>query len=409
MFLYAAKRTDSEKNERSEYPSITRGTQFGAGQMRPRRMKVCHIYLQGLSPQKGGGVATYLYGLIDHTHNQIDYSLITNYDRQDLSAARRLYRNKAHLHAIVSANRIQDALNLGRMFGILRYQDIVHCNDFSGRYIPLIALLRALSRTRLVFGYRTAGNEPSNFLARAAYRYLFIQARRYWDAIVCPSKYQARSLKEDYGVHSADLTVIPNGVDLDLYKDAGSVKLEGMPSILFVGHLEPTKGADLAIRAFQLFNERVPASRLHMVGGGRNDAKYKELARELRVEEKTRFHGRIQRERLPQIYKGADICLFPSRFEAFGNVLLEAMAAGKPIVATRIGGIPEIIKNGRNGLLVEANPHAIAAGLSELASDSELSKRIEINNSQDIRRYTWDRMAKRYVNLYEQVVRMGHS
>jgi glycosyltransferase involved in cell wall biosynthesis len=375
-------------------------------------MKVCQIYLEGLSPEKGGGVASYLHGLVSGTHKTVDYLLITSYDKEDARVASRLYEHKAEIRFIQLRNCVLDLIALARHYRMLTRYHIVQFNDFYGtrdivRCSVLILLLRVLSPVKLVFGFRTAGTEESMYrpLSRALYNFLFRRVSENWDKLVCNSNYMAGILLKRYRIPRNMIQVIPNGVDIELYRQADTLRLAGDPAVLFVGmpYLQYIKGMDLVLKAFQFLNREIPTSYLHIVGTEECECEYKGLVRQLGVQSKVQFHGRKSRKELSRIYKGADICIFPSRVESFGNVVLEAMASGRPIVATNVGGIPEIIEHNRNGLLVEPRTESVGKALLRLSRDRDLSERIRKNNEHDAVNHSWKRASEMYMTLYEQI------
>jgi glycosyltransferase involved in cell wall biosynthesis len=359
--------------------------------------------MEGLSPQRGGGVATYIYGLVHHTHGDIQYTLVTRCDKQDLKTANDLYRGEARIECVKLRGPPLDAIVLARLYSVLRDFDVVQFDDFAAKYMPLAMLLKSLARVRVMLGFRTVGIERSihSAIERRLYEESFRAASRYWTRIVCSSEFGARLLRMICAVPANRITVIPNGIDASLYRNAKAIELEGDPSILFVGHLDDTKGVDMLIRAFDLVNRQIPDSCLHLVGSGPRESMYRNLAKSLHLESRIIFHGSKSRDILPGIYKGAGIFVLPSRFEMFGNVLLEAMASEKPIVATKRGGIPEIIKHNTNGLLVNATPSDIAAGISRLIDTPELCEQMARSNRKNIEKYRWEAVSRRYVSLYE--------
>ncbi len=150
------------------------------------KMKVCHLYLDALSPEEGGGVATVLYGIIANTYKKIDYQLITPFKgehaSEDLRIASTLYERKAEIHVIRSRNLILDLIALARIHRMLGRCDIVQFNDFyyvgdMVRCSLLIQLLRALSPVKLLFGFYTTPRAIQEYLGgalhRGLYRFLF--------------------------------------------------------------------------------------------------------------------------------------------------------------------------------------------------------------------------------------------
>jgi glycosyltransferase involved in cell wall biosynthesis len=170
--------------------------------------------------------------------------------------------------------------------------------------------------------------------------------------------------------------VVLNGIELDgltSRSDAAS----SVNSIVCVAHLREHKGQDVLLRAFHQIAEEFPGLTLHFVGAGPYAPVLESLTRELNLNGRVRYLGNLPRpEALREIASARIFCL-PSRREPFGLVLLEAMAFGVPVVATRVGGIPEIIRSGVDGLLVEPNsPSQLAETLRRVLRDPSLSQKL---------------------------------
>ncbi len=164
------------------------------------------------------------------------------------------------------------------------------------------------------------------------------------------------------GVEPERIQVLRNGVDLSVFRlvNRESVRsrlgLHG-PTILSVGHLIPRKGHDLVIRAL---TDLVDVSLL-VVGEGSERLSLESLAKELGVDDRVRFAGSIEHERMHEIYGAADALVLASDREGWPNVLLESLACGTPVVASRVGGIPEVVQSSAAGLLLaNRKPQTIA-------------------------------------------------
>src|SRR2546425_4595012 len=134
-------------------------------------------------------------------------------------------------------------------------------------------------------------------------------------------------------------------------------------------------------------------------------AMLRSLARALGVERQIIFTGALPRDEVIQAYASADIFVLPSLFEPFGIVLLEAMAAGLPVVASAVGGIVDVVADGKTGLLVPpGKPLALAAGLEQLVSDSSLRARMAGEARRRVSGYSWDLIVPRVVEVYREAI-----
>ncbi len=197
--------------------------------------------------------------------------------------------------------------------------------------------------------------------------------------------------------HEEKTTIIPPGVDADRFHPR-----LGTPdrSVLFVGPLSSSyewKGLDTLWEAFGHVQQRVPSTRLTLVGDGdRREALEQEAqAQDLPV----RFLGRVSADRLVEAYQNAGLLVLPSTSEAesFGMVLAEANACGRPVVASRIGGIPEFVSHGENGLLADpGDAHDLARRMSEVLLSPRAADRMGQRGRERVARdHDWDDLAKR--------------
>ncbi len=207
-------------------------------------------------------------------------------------------------------------------------------------------------------------------------------------------------------------TVIHNGVDLREFNvdtDIPAKKRElgislSSQVIGSVGRLDHQKGHMFFLKAIPKILEDVPDVKFVFVGDGPLRNKLEETSRELKVNQNIIFTG--VRHDIPEILSIMDVFVLPSIFEGFGIVLLEAMAMGKPIVASRVGGIPEIVNDGLTGVLVEpANPSAIASSVVKLLKKTVEAKRIGNAGRAEVeRKFTADAMARKIEGVYDEIL-----
>ncbi|HVM38989.1 MAG TPA: glycosyltransferase [Sphingomicrobium sp.] len=195
------------------------------------------------------------------------------------------------------------------------------------------------------------------------------------DAIVAVSGHVRDDLVA-HGAQRAKSEVIHNGMDLEAFDRQAAApsqplaRQEGGALIGCVGNLNPIKGHEYLVRAMPRVLQRFPTARLVMIGEGGAKAELEALARALGVEGAVIMAG--FRGDVPAVMRQIDICVQPSLQEAFGIVLLEAMAAARPVVATGVEGIPEIVVDGTTGLLVPPrDPEALAKAICALLQDGE--------------------------------------
>jgi glycosyltransferase involved in cell wall biosynthesis len=219
-----------------------------------------------------------------------------------------------------------------------------------------------------------------------------LHARRA-DLVVTPSRYCAERLDELYGVRNA--VVIPELIDLqrwhDLLRQVGSPTKSERFTVLCVCRFYARKRVDLLLRAAAMLRDRMPELEIRIVGGGMQEAHLRSLWRELQLEPIVKWVGDVTHRQLAAEYKRADIFCLPSVQEGFGIVFLEAMAAGKPIVAARSAAVPEVVRHGR--LVEPGNAEALADAIESLYFDAELRTRLGVEGLQAVQQFAMKRVS----------------
>lgn len=192
--------------------------------------------------------------------------------------------------------------------------------------------------------------------------------------------------------------LIPNGIPLQALLDASQWHKKVPGSVLFVGRLEHMKGVDTLLKAFA----SVPTpAHLRIVGDGSQRTTLEALAQSLGLADRVTFIGKLAAPKLYDEYAQAEIFCGLSRSEALGNVFLEAQAAKCAVIATNIGGIPDIIDNGHEGILIESNnPQKASEALITLLSDQALRSQLAVHAQENAKRYDWSTISRKYAALY---------
>lgn len=200
--------------------------------------------------------------------------------------------------------------------------------------------------------------------------------------------------------------VIPNIVDVYKYgnkKEIGKLR----SNILFVGTLGKFKGCEYVIKAMSGILKEFPDCILRIIGDGERYEEFIELSKELGVHQNIIFEGFIQAEKMLDYYNSTDIVVFPSVVpETFGRVAAEAMAAGKPVIASNVGGIPEIVEHEETGILVEPkNPKQIADAVKYLLENPDVAREMGKRGKELVKkRYSPSIIAKKYLEeVYERL------
>ena len=204
-----------------------------------------------------------------------------------------------------------------------------------------------------------------------------------------------------------DYEIIPNGVNVDLFAGAKPFPeyRDGKTNILFVGRLEPRKGAAYLLRAYAKLKQRYPETRLIVIGRGPELGDLRTLVHNEAVRD-VLFAGRVSEVDKARFYKTADIFCAPSTGqESFGIVLLEAMAAGTAVVASDIHGYKKVVQRSVSGVLVEPkDADALCAALERLVNDPALRARLGAAGSVRAREFDWPHVTDELLAFYDRVI-----
>jgi glycosyltransferase involved in cell wall biosynthesis len=218
-----------------------------------------------------------------------------------------------------------------------------------------------------------------------------------------------RNIVREFVGDGPNVVVIPNGVDPSEFTVATANEGSDPNQILFVGAVRPVKGVDILLRAAKLLGDRGRPVRLLLVGEAwygpyrQEELHLKRMVRELGLADRVEFAGKQVPPRLTETMQRSALLVLPSRIESFGMVLVEALACGTPVVATRSGG-PEQIVNDRVGVLVPPeDPEALARGIEQV-----LDRRGSYDPNQlrayALSRFSLDSVGARLREVYEQAV-----
>jgi len=236
------------------------------------------------------------------------------------------------------------------------------------------------------------------------------------DKIIAVSNFTKKTLISTYNVPPSKIEVILHGINVDEYhfpKDdilsyRKSIGLNDHVAFLFVGRLDdPRKNLPLLLRAFKIIDKNFRKSvKLVLVGAG-DHLKVKRIAYSLGIKENLILLGYVDDLTLRKCYSTCDVFVSPSLLEGFGLTILEAMAAGKPIITCRVGVVPEIVRNNIIiGKVIEGrNPVELAEAMTFFADNPELIKKIgESNKKYVIRRFSWERAARETEAVYRKLI-----
>lgn len=223
--------------------------------------------------------------------------------------------------------------------------------------------------------------------------------------ITTVSHHVAQELRE-YGVNPNEVTVIGNGVDETIFTPIKN-KTEDK-YILFTGRLGYRKGLFDLIDCGKYICEKYPDVSFIIPGKGTLLGKLQKRVEKMGIQERFKFLGYVDRERLINLYQNATIHIIPSHYEGLPTVLLEAMSCGLPVVATAVSGNLDVVYDGENGILISPKkPKEMADAISMLLDDDEMKRKLGEAARRTIEeRYTWEAISDKIIRCYESLLEM---
>jgi len=273
--------------------------------------------------------------------------------------------------------------------------DVVHVHSPLTPVLPLLAIHHATGPV--------VGTFHTNFKPGLLFRAMRPTLQRYLDRLDAAVAVSRACLGAFRDQLDADFRIIPNGVDVERFARGRRLRRfdDGKLNVLWVGRLEPRNGLDTMLDAFHRAWKHIDA-RLIVVGDGPLLPRYRaRVPRE--IADDVVFAGRIMDER-PDWYASADVYCAPTRIASFGVTLLEAMAAGKPVLASDIEGFREVVQHGREGeLLAPDDPSAWARALVRMSREPIRAGAYGERGRLTVQRYAWPAVAREVLGLYRSI------
>jgi len=299
-----------------------------------------------------------------------------------------------------------------------REYDLIHAHEWLvgfaarslrfGLDVPLVATIHATES-----GRNGGIHSRMQHYIQSVEWMLTYDARR----VICCSRAMADEVERVLRAPADKVRVIPNGVDAKRLRCKSSTAelarfrrrwaRDDERIVLFVGRLVREKGVEILIDALPEVLGAHPGAKLVVAGGGSHEH-LAARARGRGLGHKVAFTGFVS-EDLARLYAIADVAVFPSLYEPFGIVALEAMAAGVPVVASDVGGLREVVTHGVTGIHTWAsNAHSLAWGIKQVLADDALAARLRRNARQEvIARFQWDGIAEQTISVYEEALALA--
>lgn len=218
------------------------------------------------------------------------------------------------------------------------------------------------------------------------------------DWLVAPSRSMLDAVLTKFPRLRTRSSAIHNAVDMTEFEPDGPEELQRGQHILCIALHHPRKAIDVLIKAFKIFSQTFTGVELWLVGDGPITGQLEDLVHRFGLTEHVKFLGGLGRPAVRKLLRQCSFLVLPSRDEPFGIAILEALASRKPVVASAVGGIPEIIEDGKNGILVEPeNPQALCDAMITVWKDHDLAERLACAGYATVKQqFQWENAAARY-------------
>ncbi len=295
--------------------------------------------------------------------------------------------------------------------------DLLHNHDwltsFAAReikhtlHLPLVATIHATERGR---GRGSLGS-PEAVAIDSAEWWLVYEAWR----VICCAEYMAQEVRDYFQAPADKLDIVPNGVNpghfaylegVDLSAFRARFALPQEKIVLYVGRVVREKGAEVLVRAAPLVLAEAPDTRFLIAGRGPELEHLRRLVDAMSLQHRVSLLGFIDDETRDRLYVTADCAVFPSLYEPFGIVALEAMAARTPVVASEVGGLREVVRHAETGITIYPDdPSSCAWGILHTLQHPEwAAMRVENAYRSLLERFNWDTIAGQTIEVYDRVI-----
>ncbi|WP_236403994.1 glycosyltransferase [Microaerobacter geothermalis] len=368
-------------------------------------LKVIHIIGGG----EFGGAEQHIIHLLSRFNPQkVQVEVLCFYDS---TFAEKLRRNGIKVHVMDQYGRFDFRLLKGiTQFLDHEKPDIVHTHGVKANFFGRLACRRLNISPVVTTIHSLLKYDYAHPLARFFASKMELWTRKWTTHFIAISKAIEEDLYET-GVSSDKISVIYHGIDISYFshvKDPQLIRrLADLPSdatvVGAVGRLVPIKGFDVLLKAASLLKKEGFPHMFVLVGSGPEEKNLRKLASELEITDRVRFLG-FQQD-IPSVLAGIDIFVSPSRTEGLGLAVLEAMAAGKPVVATGVGGVKELIRDKENGVLIPVDDEvALFRALEGLFIHPKIYFQLSIKAKQEVeKRFSVEGMVEQTYQLYVQL------
>lgn len=372
-----------------------------------------------------GGVGSYTYDLVKHLPSDVDVHILT-IGRDVKESYKDIFDDNIKVHEIVTVNpndtffynlKFQLAVlrNLKQFKKVHNY-DVIHSHsghlphlfsqfqNIAPTVVTVHATVKGLKNTINKYDFKADRTESyMNFFSKGIELFEKIGFKKA-DRLLPVSHFTLKQINEDYGVNTGNKTqVLHTAVDINQFIPTNN-GISERPVILFAGRLYAIKGVETFLNAMEIITKKYFVKAL-LVGRGNSEYVINRLSSMMPSSDFS-INGLVNHSEMPDIYNKSDILVVPSIYENCPITILEAMSSGKIVVASRVGGIPEIIIDGYNGFLFESGNFTELAEIliSIFEGTVDISKIQNNARKTIIRDYNWDIRGKEIYNQYKKVI-----
>lgn len=304
--------------------------------------------------------------------------------------------------------KLYNPLNVFKIIPYLKKYDLVHVHLFPAQYWVATAKIISFSKTKLIFTeHNTSNKRMQNFIFRTLDKNIY----RFYNKVICITNEVKNVLVEYCEFKSKDICVIENGINLDtivnskalLKKQINGKILESDKLIIQIAGFRAQKDQKTVIRSLKYLNENI---KLLLVGEGGLIEDCIELVNQLGLTRRVFFLGvRID---VPNLLKTADLSIVSSHWEGFGLVAVEGMASGKPVIASNVPGLSNVVQGG--GILFEkGNEKELAAIITKLLSDNDYYNKVTNSGMEISKKFSINVMIEKQLSLYQDLFKNNHG
>lgn len=356
-------------------------------------------------PPSLGGMEQRVFELVNKLHNQnIPVEVFTSNLNTDLGDA---VENGISVHRLRKLSFLQTPISFTLFFKLLFVKaDIFHVH-LAQPFFPVVASFVAVLRRKPYIIHIRAIVESSNFFGKIfIYLYKNIALRfvfKFASKVIVLTDSYTELLTTMYHIPNERIFVIPNATDFAAISQPKSLFDNTTVNLIAVGRVDHQKNYHFMFRVLAALKKVDLNFTLSVVGIGGQEEELRQYAKELGVEDMIIWKGRLHGSDLQSAYENADIFIHTALFEGFGTVLIEAMAKGLPICASRVIGVKDVVKNGYNGFLCDFDEQEFAANILKISTDKILYSEISKNNLQTVKQYKWENILRDTINVYNGI------